>query len=86
LREALLNALIHTDYRIHGPILIKQFKDRLEISNPGGLPGGITPENILRHQPVSRNPALVDALTRLRLVNRSNLGVRRMFQSLLIEG
>lgn len=86
LREALLNALIHADFRIHGPILIKQFKDRLEISNPGGLPGGITPDNILRHEPVSRNPALVDALTRLRLVNRSNLGVRRMYQALLIEG
>ncbi|MDH7513477.1 MAG: ATP-binding protein [Clostridiales bacterium] len=86
LREALLNALVHADYRIHGPILIKQFKDRLEISNPGGLPGGITPENILRHEPVSRNPTLVDALTRLRLVNRSNLGVRRMYQALLIEG
>ena len=55
-------------------------------SYPGGLPGGITPENILRHETVARNPALVDALTRLRLVNRSNLGVRRMFQALLIEG
>jgi len=86
LREALLNAFIHADYRIHGPILVKQFRDRLEISNPGGLPGGITPENILRHEPVARNPALVDALTRLRLVNRSNLGVRRMYQALLIEG
>ena len=86
LREALLNALVHADYRIAGPILIKQFKGQLEISNPGGLPGGITPENILRHEPVSRNPALVDALTRLRLVNRSNLGVRRMYQSLLMEG
>jgi len=86
LREALLNALIHADYRIPGPILVKQFRDRLEISNPGGLPGGITPENILRHEPVPRNPTLVDALTRLRLVNRSNLGVRRMYQSLLIEG
>ncbi len=86
LREALLNALIHADYRIHSPILVKQFKDRLEIGNPGGLQGGITPENILRHEPVSRNPALVDALTRLRLVNRSHLGVRRMYQALLIEG
>jgi ATP-dependent DNA helicase RecG len=86
LREALLNALVHTDYRIPGPILVKQFKGRLEISNPGGLPGGITPENILRHEPVPRNPALVDALTRLRLVNRSNLGVRRMYQALLMEG
>ena len=86
LREALLNALVHTDFRIPGPVMVKQFKDRLEISNPGGLPGGITPENILRHEPVPRNPALVDALTRLRLVNRSNLGVRRMYQALLIEG
>jgi len=86
LREALLNAFVHADYRIHGPILVKQFRDRLEISNPGGLPGGITPDNILRHEPVPRNPALVDALTRLRLVNRSNLGVRRMYQALLIEG
>lgn len=86
LREALLNALVHADYRIHGPIMVKQFKERLEISNPGGLPGGITPENILRHEPVPRNPTLVDALTRLRLVNRSNLGVRRMYQALLIEG
>jgi len=86
LREALLNAFVHADYRIHGPILVKQFRNRLEISNPGGLPGGITPDNILRHEPVPRNPALVDALTRLRLVNRSNLGVRRMYQALLIEG
>jgi ATP-dependent DNA helicase RecG len=86
LREALLNAFTHTDYHIHGPILIKQYRNRIEISNPGGLPGGITPENILHHPPVSRNPALVEALTRLRLVNRSNLGVRRMYQALLIEG
>jgi len=86
LREALLNAFVHADYRIHGPILIKQFRNRLEISNPGGLPGGITPHNILRHEPVPRNPTLVDALTRLRLVNRSNLGVRRMYHALLIEG
>jgi ATP-dependent DNA helicase RecG len=86
LREALLNAFVHADYRMPGPIVVKQFKRQLEISNPGGLPGGITPQNILRHTPVPRNPALVDALMRLRLVNRSNLGVRRMYQSLLIEG
>ena len=86
LREALLNAFIHTDYRMAGPIMVKQFQNRLEISNPGGLPGGITPDNILRHGPVARNPALVDALIPLRLVNRSSLGVRRMYQALLIEG
>jgi ATP-dependent DNA helicase RecG len=86
LREALLNAFCHADYRIPGPIQLKQFRDRLEISNPGGLIGGISPANILRHEPVSRNPLLVNALTVLRLVNRSNLGVRRIYEAMLQDG
>jgi ATP-dependent DNA helicase RecG len=86
LREALMNAFCHTDYRISGPILVKQFTGKLEISNPGGFVGGISPANILHHQPVARKPHLVEVLTRLRLVNRSNLGIPRMFTSLLIEG
>lgn len=86
LREALLNALSHADFRLGGPILVKQYPGKLEISNPGGLIGGISPENILHHPPVPRNPRLVEALTRLRLVNRSNLGIGRMFEAMLIEG
>ena len=86
LREALMNAFCHADFRIAGPILVKQYPDRIEISNPGGFIGGISADNILHHEPVARNPCLVDALARLRLVNRSNLGVGRMFEALLIEG
>ncbi len=86
LREALLNAFCHTDYQIAGPIMIKQYSDRLEISNNGGFIAGITPDNILHHTPATRNPLLVEALTRLRLVNRSNLGISRMYEALLIEG
>ena len=86
LREALLNAFCHANYRIASPILVKQHADHIEITNPGGLLGGITPDNILHHDPVTRNHCLVGALARLRLVNRSNLGVRRIYKSLLIEG
>jgi ATP-dependent DNA helicase RecG len=86
IREALLNALCHADYRIAGPIMVKQYPDRIEISNNGGFIAGITPDNILHHQPAARNPLLVEALARLRLVNRSNLGVGRMYEALLIEG
>ncbi|MDA8165463.1 MAG: putative DNA binding domain-containing protein, partial [Desulfobacteraceae bacterium] len=86
LREALLNSLCHADYRIAGPVMIKQYSNRLEISNNGGFIAGITPENILHHPPAARNPLLVEALARLRLVNRSNLGVSRMYEALLIEG
>lgn len=86
LREAIMNALCHADFRIAGPILVKQFSRKLEISNPGGFIGGISPDNILHHQPIARNPQLVDAMTRLRLINRTNLGIPRMFEALLAEG
>ncbi|MEX3765116.1 ATP-binding protein [Paraburkholderia phenoliruptrix] len=86
LREALLNALSHLDLRLASPVLVKQYPRRLEITNPGGFVGGITPTNILHHPPLARNPLLVQALAKLRLVNRSNLGIGRMFESMLIEG
>lgn len=86
LREALLNAFCHADYRSGSPIIVKLFNAKLEIGNPGGFIAGITPRNILHHEPAPRNPLLVDALVRLRLVNRSNLGIARMFEAFLIEG
>ncbi|MBP7074942.1 MAG: putative DNA binding domain-containing protein [Rhabdochlamydiaceae bacterium] len=86
IREALLNAFCHADFQIAGPIMAKQYADRLEISNNGGFIAGITANNILHHPPASRNPLLVEALTRLRLVNRSNLGISRIYEALLIEG
>jgi ATP-dependent DNA helicase RecG len=85
-REALMNAFCHADLRIAGPIMVKLYQDRLEISNNGGFIAGITPDNILHHPPAARNPLLVEAMTRLRLVNRSNLGINRMFSALLSEG
>ena len=86
LREALLNALCHGDFRVASPRLVKQYPDRIEISNPGGLVGDLTPENILHHPPAARNRCRVEALGRLRLVNRMNLGMERIYASLLIEG
>jgi ATP-dependent DNA helicase RecG len=85
-REALMNAFCHVDMRIAGPIMVKVYVDRLVISNNGGFIAGITPDNILHHQPAARNRLLVEALTRMRLVNSSNLGISRMFSALLMEG
>jgi ATP-dependent DNA helicase RecG len=86
IREALMNAFSHVELRIGGPILVKLYSDKIEISNNGGFIAGITEDNILHHQPAARNPLLVNALAKLRLVNRSNLGVGRIFSSLLAEG
>ena len=85
-REALMNAFCHLDLRIAGPVMVKLYPQRLEISNNGGFIAGIRENNILHHQPAARNPLLVDALVKLRLVNRTNLGVSRMYSAMLMEG
>lgn len=85
-REALLNALTHRDYRLRDAVHVHHFPDRLEIMNPGGLPGGITPGNILRHQPKRRNPLLAEVLARLGLVERAGVGVDKMYSLMLRHG
>lgn len=86
IREALMNAFAHADYRIPGLIQVRLSDERLEIANPGGLIGGIAPENILRHAPIARNATLVNALISLGLVNRNNLGIGRMYRAMLLDG
>ncbi|WP_272976997.1 ATP-binding protein [Deinococcus geothermalis] len=85
-REALLNALTHRDYTLRDAVHVHHYPDRLEIMNPGGLPGGITPGNILRHQPKRRNPLLAEVLARLGLVERAGVGVDKMYQLMLRHG
>ena len=85
-REALLNAFVHRDWTAHDTIQVHHHPDRLEISNPGGLPAGMTPENILRHPPHRRNPALAAALAQLGYIERAGLGVDKMYRLLLRYG
>lgn len=86
LREALLNALSHRDYLSTGSVFVRLYPDRTEIANPGGFLEGITPENILHHEPCPRNRALAEALQKIGLVNRAGLGVDRMYEVLLENG
>ncbi|WP_243094768.1 ATP-binding protein [Thermus thalpophilus] len=85
-REALLNALVHRDWQSRDAIQVHHHRDRLEISNPGGFPPGITPENVLRHPPKRRNPRLAEALYRLGYVERAGSGVDKMYRLLLKHG
>lgn len=85
-REALMNALAHRDYELSGAVMVKQYPNRMEISNPGTFIAGIHPDNILHHASTPRNIHLMDLLDRVRLVNRTNLGVPRIYSSLLREG
>lgn len=80
IREALLNAVAHRDYRLGGSIFVRQYSRRLEIVSPGGFPPGISPENILDQQN-PRNRRLSEALGRCGLIERSGQGMNLMFEA-----
>jgi ATP-dependent DNA helicase RecG len=85
-REALVNAVAHRDYSSRGEgIRITMFSDRLEVYSPGRLPGHVTLEN-LRAERFSRNPAIVQVLADLGLVERLGYGIDRMLRQLAAAG
>lgn len=67
-REAILNALVHRDYSMHTegmPIQLVMYTDRIEVTNPGGLYGRLTIDQLGNAQPDTRNPVLVTAMETL---------------------
>jgi ATP-dependent DNA helicase RecG len=84
-REALLNAVSHRDYRLPGSVFVRQWPRLVEIVSPGGFPPGITPDNILWKQ-APRNRLLADALARCGLVERSGQGADLMFVESIRQG
>ena len=79
LREALVNAIAHRDYRFTANVQVYVFRDRLEIVTPGGLPAGMREED-LGTKSVPRNPLLFGMLYRMGLVEQIGSGIRRIRQ------
>lgn len=80
--EAMVNALTHRSYNLHGNVtLIKHFDDRLEISNSWPLPSFVTPENIKTHR-YARNPRIARILNDFWYVRELNEWVKRIFESM----
>lgn len=61
-KEAIVNAVIHRDYRLNRDILIRIFDDRMEVDSPGVFPGNITPANIVKAGSKARNPLIAKTL------------------------
>jgi ATP-dependent DNA helicase RecG len=78
LREAVVNALIHRDYLIRGGrVMVEVYEDRVEISNPGSLPHGLS-EADFGTRSLPRNPAIADLLIRTPYMERLGTGVQRI--------
>ncbi|MEK7388365.1 MAG: ATP-binding protein, partial [Elusimicrobiota bacterium] len=84
-RELLVNALVHRPYTQRGDIFLNFHPDRLQIVNPGVLPLGVTPNNVL-HAAVRRNEHLARLFHDLKLMEREGSGFDLMFEIMLAQG
>ncbi len=78
-REAIINALVHTDYSIKGvSIQVAIFDDRMEITNPGCLPFGLNMEAALSGISQLRNRVIGRVFRELNLIEQWGSGFERM--------
>ena len=85
-REAVVNALVHRDYRLGGPVRIEHAPTRLLVASPGPLVFGVTVGNILTTTSRPRNPALAKAVRILGLAEEAGVGVDRMYREMVRVG
>lgn len=82
LREALVNAICHRDYREWGGSLeIAIYDDRLEIGNPGTLHFGLTAEDLMQEHPSKPwNPHIANAFYRRGIIEHWGRGTNRIVE------
>jgi ATP-dependent DNA helicase RecG len=80
--EAIVNAVIHRDYVAPGDVQVRVLDDCIEFWNPGGLPPGVTVEDLRKrpHASVPRNGLLANAAYVARLFEGWGTGTTRIIE------
>ena len=86
LREALINAVIHTNYLEEGTsVTVEVYDDRVEISNFGGLPARLKKDQFGKKS-VRRNPLVADLMARAGYIEKMGTGIKKMRDLVKAEG
>lgn len=79
--EAIVNAIAHRDYHSNASVEVRLFSDRLEIWNPGVLPGNLTLDGLrYDHPSVPYNPLIAEPLYLARYIERIGSGTQTMIE------
>jgi ATP-dependent DNA helicase RecG len=82
LREAIINAFCHRDWRDPDYVQVAIFKNRVEVRNPGKLFGGLTIEDLHRgNVSKRRNPLIADLFRRIEMVESWGRGMTLIHQN-----
>ena len=78
-REAIINAFAHRNYRINADVRLIFKEDTLIIRNPGSFPAGVDPEN---PEHIPRNPLICQFLYDTGYIERYGYGLIRMREAI----
>ncbi|MBR7152559.1 MAG: putative DNA binding domain-containing protein [Candidatus Methanomethylophilaceae archaeon] len=79
LRELIINAIVHMDYKIKEPVSIYIYPNRIEIFCYGGLPPGWTVKTLMgHHRSIPRNKTLADVFHDAGYVENWAQGIRKV--------
>lgn len=81
IRELIANAVSHRSYLDPASVQVALYDDRLEITSPGMLIGGLTIEELKSGYSRPRNRGIVSALAYMKVVERWGSGIPRLFEN-----
>ena len=86
IRELLLNAYVHRDYRTQANVQIYIRPNELEIRNPGGLLGSLTTASLIHSPSIYRNFLLADSARQYGYCERAGTGIDKIYYNLILNG
>ena len=81
LKEAVINAMVHSDYTLTTTPIIELYSDRIEITSGGGLPQGLSREEFLEGVTAPRNKELIRVFKDVDLIENIGSGVLRILDA-----
>ena len=81
LKEAVINAMVHSDYTLTTTPIIELYSDRIEITSGGGLPQGLSQEEFLEGVTAPRNKELIRVFKDVDLIENIGSGVLRILEA-----
>jgi len=86
MKEILMNAYVHRDYRANSPVVIRATDDAIEFESPGALCTGLSSESLLHCTPVYRNFLVAEGSRYLGLCDKVGRGIDAVYKNVLEQG
>lgn len=80
IREAIINSVCHRCYLDHSCVQIAIYDNRVEITSPGMLYGGLTIEQAMAGRSKIRNICIAEVFSRMGIIEQWGTGIQRMIQ------